>query len=347
MAHIDCMGPGALTRVFSSCRHPARGSYKYATSAQCAINACVKMTWFGATDAVDLRRHMASHISSQTTRGVALVTDLRGSLLSSSVTETEFSTLSGSTSNIQAQLAGMANNFQLQLGALDSMQPALTTGILDISHVDGLQDGLDAKQATIEDGDIEISHVAGRNEAFGNFITWGSIEITDVTGLMDKVFGTNMSLIAMQNSLNLKSDVRALETYQHLVTTNSLSMSIINGLVDHVIETGMTTGALNQATAELAARVVELEARSIVAGQSVIITDNLDWANVNAPLVYHKYKTNRTDASISYIKTAASLSLINLAITASAPTSIALTGTDRKEQFCILQSGCIRRPHVT
>ncbi len=37
MAHIDYMGPGALTRVFSSCRHPARGSYKYATSAQCAI----------------------------------------------------------------------------------------------------------------------------------------------------------------------------------------------------------------------------------------------------------------------------------------------------------------------
>ena len=104
---------------------------------------------------------------------------------------------------------------------------------------------------------------------------------------------------------------------------------------------------LKQATAALAARVVELEARSIVATQSVIITDNLDWANVNAPLVYHKYKTNRTDASISYIKTAASLSLMKLAITASAPTSIALTGTDRKEQFCILQSGCIRRPHVT
>ena len=128
----------------------------------------------GSTDNTrSVRKRIAEHISSSTNHGMALVTDSRESLTSSSVTESELSTLSGSTSNIQAQLAGMASNMRLQLDALDSMQPVLTAGSLDISHVDGLQDGLDAKQATIGDDDLKIAHVAGQNTALNQFIPWG------------------------------------------------------------------------------------------------------------------------------------------------------------------------------
>ncbi len=106
----------------------------------------------------------------------------------------------------------------------------------------------------------------------------------------------------MQNSLNLKSDVRALEAYQPLLTTNSLSMSLVNGLVDHVIETGMATGALNQATTALTARIAEPEARTIVANNRVIFTSTFEAVNMNAPIAYHRPRTNCLDPAITLNK---------------------------------------------
>ncbi len=82
------------------------------------------MAWPGSTDTSsrDVRKRVAAHIASTTTHGMALVTDSRGELTSSSVAPTKLSTMSGSTSNIQAQL-----------DALDAI-----AGSLDISQVHGL-----------------------------------------------------------------------------------------------------------------------------------------------------------------------------------------------------------------
>ena len=93
------------------------------------------MAWLGATENMNLRRHVASHIASQITHGMALVTDSRGNLSSSSVTEHELSTLSGSTSNIQAQL-----NLKSDVRALEAYQPLVTTNSLSMSLINGLVD---------------------------------------------------------------------------------------------------------------------------------------------------------------------------------------------------------------
>ena len=147
------------------------------------------MAWLGSTDTSgrDVFKRVAAHISSSTNHGMALVTDSSGGLASSSDTETELSTLSGSTSNIQAQITGVVSNMRLQLDALDALQPTVTAGSLDISHVHGLRDGLDAKQATIGDDDLEIAHVAGLNTALNQFIPWGGVEITDIPTLQTRL----------------------------------------------------------------------------------------------------------------------------------------------------------------
>ena len=280
------------------------------------------MAWLGSTDNTrSVRKRIAEHISSTTNHGMALITDSVGALASSSVTETELSTLSGSTGNIQARLnsanadisarvlsstlaaslldyrktsdpieithvtglsdsiAAATSDLETLGGALttklgtteasalfhpvitndslplssvmglvthvlstasalasltsgldlksditdvsaiqssignletskqdviaddhlaishvvslqsrlDGLQPTVTAGSLDISHVAGLQAGLDAKQATIGNDDIAIAHVAGLSEAFGNFITRGGIDITDVPTLQTRL----------------------------------------------------------------------------------------------------------------------------------------------------------------
>ena len=267
---------------------------------------------------------------------------------------------------------------------LDGLQPTVTAGSLDIPHIDGLEYSIDSKQAIIGNGDIQIAHVSGLNEAFGNFIPWGSIGIADVTGLapvlangldsetaastyqpiitsnslvidhvsglqakLDEVsadigtrvmstfltsaladymkvgdvdadvmglsdsiasisseldekisstdadkrfhpkiaanelptssvnglfqfiFDTNMKLNLMQIDLNLKSNVRALESYQPLVTTNTLPMSVIAGLVDHVIQTGMALAAMTE----------KINALTVVPQHSVLLSSTVNLPN--------------------------------------------------------------------
>ncbi len=59
---------------------------------------------------------------------------------------------------------------------------------------------------------------------------------------------------------------------------------------------------LTQATAALAARVVELEARTIKATHSIVMTSTVEGANINSDLVYHRYRSNSYDSAITYNK---------------------------------------------
>ena len=110
-------------------------------------------------------------------------------------------------------------------------------------------------------------------------IDLGSIDLTDVTGLMNHVDGTNTTLITMQDSLNLKSDMRALE-------------------------------ALDQATTALTARIASLEARTIVENNRVIFTSVFDAVNMNAPIACHRPRTSCTDPAIT-LRTPDSLFTVN------------------------------------
>ncbi len=65
------------------------------------------MAWLGSTDTSntqDVRRHVASHIASQTTPGSVLVTDSKGALKSPTVTTDELAHVAGVATNIQQQL---------------------------------------------------------------------------------------------------------------------------------------------------------------------------------------------------------------------------------------------------
>ncbi len=57
---------------------------------------------------------------------------------------------------------------------------------------------------------------------------------------------------------------------------------------------------LTQATAALAARVVELEARTIKATHSIVMTSTVEGANINSDLVYHRYRSDNYDGAITY-----------------------------------------------
>ncbi len=104
------------------------------------MNAYFEMAWLGSTDNTrSVRKRIAEHISSSTNHGMALVTDSAGALASSSVTETELSTLSGSTSNIQAQLTDIVDNMASTLATsltsyrekIDPVQMADVTALSD------------------------------------------------------------------------------------------------------------------------------------------------------------------------------------------------------------------------
>ncbi len=203
---------------------------------------------------------------------------------------------------------------------LDGLQPTVTAGSLDISHVDGLQAHLDGKQATIGNNDIDISHVAGLNEVFGNFITWGSIVITDVSGLQAAMTALGESIGALAKGLTSKQDLilddelpvakvnglqasldskldagTAASTYQTaLGPGNQIPMSAVTGLVESASD-------VDAATAALEARVAAVEERSIVSTYSFILNTVVSSSiNLNQALVYHRYAASSTNSAVTY-----------------------------------------------
>ncbi len=95
------------------------------------------MAWLGSTDTgttQDVRKRVASHISSHTTPNSVLVNDAKGALSSSTVTLDELAHVAGASSNIQLQLASKLEMKE----ASSAFQSIITDNSLPLSSVMGL-----------------------------------------------------------------------------------------------------------------------------------------------------------------------------------------------------------------
>ncbi len=95
------------------------------------------MAWLGSTDTgttQDVRKHVASHISSHTAPSSVLVTDAKGALSSSTVTLDELAHVAGASSNIELQLAAKLGMKE----ASSAFQSIITADSLPLSSVMGL-----------------------------------------------------------------------------------------------------------------------------------------------------------------------------------------------------------------
>ncbi len=87
----------------------------------------------------------------------------------------------------------------------------------------------------------------------------------------------------------------ASSAFQSIITANSLPLSSVMGLVTHVI-------LADAKAAAMASQIAELEARAIVANNRVIFTSIFEPVNMNAPIAYHRPRTNCVDPAITLNK---------------------------------------------
>ena len=87
-----------------------------------------------------------------------------------------------------------------------------------------------------------------------------------------------------------------------MVTSDSLPLSSVLGLVTHVIQQNIALSLVNATATALASRIAQLEAHTIVTTHTVVMMHTLEWANANANLVYHRYKTDSINSAITYNK---------------------------------------------
>ena len=161
---------------------------------------------------------------------------------------------------------------------------------MKVGDVDADVMGLSDSIASISSELDEKISSTDADKRFHPKIAANELPTSSVNGLFQFIFDTNMKLNLMQIDLNLKSNVRALESYQPLVTTNTLSMSVIAGLVDHVIQTGMA----------LAAMTKKINALTVVPQHIVLLSSTVNLPNLNLSIVHTRWRTTCRDLALSY-----------------------------------------------